>query len=120
MRSHGKISPGLRYRIMQRDRFRCRYCGKTAGETPLHVDHVQPVSAGGSSNSLNLVTACKGCNLGKHASLPEWTDCSHGPLCTRNIDDAWPSKLEWAHMRGWWGCVRQSRDPNLSHQEACG
>lgn len=33
----------------------------------LHVDHVLPVSLGGLNQIDNLVTACQGCNLGKHA-----------------------------------------------------
>jgi 5-methylcytosine-specific restriction endonuclease McrA len=31
----------------------------------LHVDHVVPVAAGGTTNEDNLRTACEECNLGK-------------------------------------------------------
>jgi 5-methylcytosine-specific restriction endonuclease McrA len=57
----------LRFGILQRDGFRCRYCGRT-GSTPdvvLHVDHVVPVAAGGTTSEDNLLTACEECNLGK-------------------------------------------------------
>jgi len=43
------------------------------------------VSAGGTNDPLNLVTACEGCNLGKHARQPAWKHCGrdlydpHGP-----------------------------------------
>ena len=50
--------------IFSRDNYRCVYCGST---TDLVVDHVVPVSAGGSSDLRNLVTACRGCNNRKGA-----------------------------------------------------
>ena len=31
----------------------------------LHVDHVVPVAAGGTTSEDNLLTACEECNLGK-------------------------------------------------------
>jgi 5-methylcytosine-specific restriction endonuclease McrA len=31
----------------------------------LHVDHVVPLAAGGTSTEDNLLTACEECNLGK-------------------------------------------------------
>ena len=61
------IPAALRFRILARDGFRCRYCGRP-GSTPgvvLHVDHVVPVAAGGITREDNLSTACEECNLGK-------------------------------------------------------
>jgi hypothetical protein len=53
---------------MNRDGFRCRYCGSTQADgAVLHVDHVVAVSLGGSNDIGNLVTACLDCNLGKSA-----------------------------------------------------
>jgi 5-methylcytosine-specific restriction endonuclease McrA len=57
----------MRFRILQRDGFRCRYCGRP-GSAPgvvLHVDHVVPVAACGATSEDNLLTACEECNLGK-------------------------------------------------------
>jgi 5-methylcytosine-specific restriction endonuclease McrA len=65
----------LRFSILQRDGFRCRYCGRTCS-TPgvvLHVDHVVPLAAGGATKEDNLRTACEECNLGKASSLPPAT-----------------------------------------------
>ena len=61
------IPARLRFAVLQRDAFRCRYCGRTANEpgVVLHVDHVVPVAAGGTNYEGNLVTACAECNLGK-------------------------------------------------------
>lgn len=63
------ISKRLRFEIFKRDGFRCVYCGATPVSSPLHVDHVEPVAAGGESGPENLVTACASCNLGK-SSVP--------------------------------------------------
>lgn len=70
------IRDGLRFRVLKRDRFRCRYCGAHGSEVELHIDHVQPVSAGGTNHPSNLVTACRRCNLGKHAEPPLWAPCT--------------------------------------------
>jgi len=55
----------LRFLVLARDGFRCRYCGRSAKETILHVDHIYPKSKGGKNNSSNLITSCRDCNLGK-------------------------------------------------------
>lgn len=60
------IPPGLRFKVFNRDNFRCVYCGRGPSDgVKLQVDHVQPVSKGGTNDLLNLVTACSECNLGK-------------------------------------------------------
>lgn len=56
----------LRFNILERDGFRCRYCGRSADDgTELHVDHVHPKSKNGEWHEDNLLTACRECNLGK-------------------------------------------------------
>lgn len=65
------VSKRLRFEVMRRDDFACRYCGKKAGESELHVDHVVPESLGGSDEASNLVTACIDCNQGKGAISPD-------------------------------------------------
>lgn len=65
------VSKRLRYEVMRRDGFRCRYCGFSAAETELQVDHVQPVTLGGSDEPENLVTSCAECNAGKSSSNPD-------------------------------------------------
>jgi hypothetical protein len=62
------VSPGLRFTILKRDSFRCRYCGRSPDTHPslvLHVDHKVSLFSGGSNDESNLVTACSECNLGK-------------------------------------------------------
>ncbi len=63
-----KLTAGLRYLILQRDGFRCRLCGKSAGDenfVKLEVDHVHPVSKWGRTVQENLQTVCRYCNRGK-------------------------------------------------------
>lgn len=65
------VSKRLRYEILRRDGFACRYCGAKADEAELQVDHVLPVALGGGDEAENLVTACADCNAGKSASSPD-------------------------------------------------
>jgi hypothetical protein len=64
------VSQRLRYEILRRDNHACRYCGATAPDVKLNVDHVIPTSLGGSDKPDNLVTACADCNGGKTSSMP--------------------------------------------------
>lgn len=59
------ISVSLRFRVLSRDRFTCRYCGAHPPYAKLVVDHAQSVADGGTTTEDNLVTACEPCNLGK-------------------------------------------------------
>lgn len=62
------MTPKLRYRVMQRDGFKCVICGASSKDgATLHVDHIKPVSKGGKTEMNNLRTLCDRCNLGKGA-----------------------------------------------------
>ena len=61
------LSKKVRFGVFKRDSFACRYCGATAPNVQLHVDHVIPVADGGTDDFDNLVTACAACNFGKGA-----------------------------------------------------
>jgi hypothetical protein len=54
-----------RFSVLARDNYTCRYCGRSAPEVTLHVDHIIPVAEGGTDEPANLVTACADCNEGK-------------------------------------------------------
>lgn len=61
-----KSIPGsLRHEVFKRDRYRCVECGATNKDTRLHIDHILPVSCGGSNELDNLQTLCEECNLAK-------------------------------------------------------
>lgn len=57
----------LRFSVLARDGFRCRYCGRSSQEdgVKLLVDQIVPGSKGGTNEPSNLVTCCADCNHGK-------------------------------------------------------
>jgi 5-methylcytosine-specific restriction endonuclease McrA len=78
------ISASVRYSILERDAFTCRYCGKSPPEVVLHVDHVisqldwrqrfgnldaaqaiDGTTLNGVNDPANLAASCAQCNLGK-------------------------------------------------------
>lgn len=61
----------MRFEILRRDGFRCKYCGAQAPDVALTVDHVIPTALGGADTADNLVTACSDCNAGKASSNPD-------------------------------------------------
>ena len=63
------LSKRLRFMVLERDNFTCRYCGAKAPDVELQVDHVIPVAKGGADDPDNLVTACVDCNSGKRAHI---------------------------------------------------
>lgn len=59
------IGKRTRFEVFKRDQFTCQYCGRSAPDVVLHIDHILPVAEGGTNEIINLVTACQDCNLGK-------------------------------------------------------
>lgn len=58
----------LRFKVLQRDHFRCRACGRSPSATPglvLEIDHIKPWSKGGETVIENLQVLCHICNQGK-------------------------------------------------------
>lgn len=62
------VSRSLRFQVLRRDGHRCHYCGATAAQAKLTVDHITAVALGGTDTADNLVTACEPCNGGKSAT----------------------------------------------------
>lgn len=101
------VSKRTRYEVLRRDNNTCRYCGGSAPDVTLTIDHVTPVSLGGSDDPANLVAACKDCNAGKSSSNPD------APLVAAVSDDAlrWAAALrEVAERR-----AREQHDENATH-----
>lgn len=62
------INYRTRFKVMQRDDFKCQICGASPAMQAgvlLHVDHIVPVAKGGQATMDNLQTLCQKCNLGK-------------------------------------------------------
>ncbi len=54
-------------RILEAQNFLCVYCPADLREVKRHLDHIQPISRGGSNNKENLQWLCASCNQSKHA-----------------------------------------------------
>lgn len=69
--SHEDISA-----ILSAQKAKCASCKKklsVEGPGKYHIDHVMPLSKGGSNDKYNLQILCPSCNLSKHAKDPiEW------------------------------------------------
>lgn len=66
------MTSGLRYSILKRDNYECRICGLSNRKEPnllLEVDHIIPLSKGGTTTESNLQTLCWKCNRRKGAKI---------------------------------------------------
>jgi len=64
-----KLGKKVRFNVFKRDAFTCQYCGSKPPAVVLEVDHIHPVSKGGTDEIDNLITACFDCNRGKSSGL---------------------------------------------------
>lgn len=63
------LSKKIRFEVFKRDKFQCQYCGSSAPDVVLNVDHIDPVANGGTNELVNLITSCFDCNQGKKDRL---------------------------------------------------
>ncbi|MCI0700622.1 MAG: HNH endonuclease [Planctomycetia bacterium] len=96
------IPVALARQTVERAGNRCEYCGllQLGQEATFHVDHVQPVAAGGATVLENLTLACVSCSLKKGARQtgtdPD-TD-QQTPLFNPRTD-RWDDHMEWDGVR---------------------
>lgn len=103
------VSKRLRYEILRRDNHTCRYCGASAPDVPLRVDHVTPVALGGSDTPDNLVTSCEPCNSGKSSATVD------SAVVANVADDA----LRWAEaMKQAAADLAEQQKPKLEYRAA--
>jgi len=60
-----------RQNLLERDDYRCQYCGKAFAPKELNMDHVLPKDKGGGTSWENVVTSCIRCNSKKSNRLPK-------------------------------------------------
>ena len=65
-RGRSKISASKKVRILLRDGNKCVSCGETEN---LCMDHIHPISKGGTNDESNLQTLCRSCNSRKGAKV---------------------------------------------------
>ncbi|MEU0098199.1 HNH endonuclease [Streptomyces sp. NPDC006267] len=103
------VSKRLRYEILRRDNHACRYCGATAPDAPLRVDHVTPVALGGGDTPDNLVTSCEPCNSGKSSATVD------AAVVASVSDDA----IRWAEaMKKAAAELSEQNQPKLDYRNA--
>jgi len=105
----------LRFEILTRDKFTCLYCGARAPSVCLEVDHVIPVSKGGTNHPSNLVSSCRDCNQAKRDGelefLPEAVFLIVCPRPWANIrypgepEDPSQENVSWSVIKSLIGCV---------------
>lgn len=66
-RARNELPNGLRHEVFKRDGYKCVECGATNKDVRLEVDHIVPLSNGGSDELTNLQTLCHECNMSKSA-----------------------------------------------------
>jgi hypothetical protein len=103
------VSKRLRYEILRRDSHTCRYCGASAPDVPLRVDHVTPVALGGSDKPENLATSCEPCNSGKSSATVD----------SAVVADVDATALRWADaMKQAAENLRQQETPKDEYRDA--
>ena len=71
------ISGTVRQNVLMRDNYTCQICGATVKDgAKLEIDHIIPVSKGGTNDENNLQVLCQQCNREKHNR----TDLLHDKL----------------------------------------
>jgi hypothetical protein len=63
-RKREELPAGIRFQVLSGQPY-CGLCGREPPEVKLQVDHIVPLSKGGTNNIDNLQTLCSDCNLGK-------------------------------------------------------
>lgn len=78
------IKGTIRQNVLMRDNYTCQICGATVKDgAKLEIDHIKPVSKGGTDNENNLQVLCQQCNREKH-----------------NRDDLLHDKMKLAELEG--------------------
>lgn len=84
----------IKYKILKRDQFRCRFCGREGGE--LTIDHIIPRARGGHHyKKANLVVACRRCNQRKANKTPEEAGM---PILAEFTDPKTGEHIEWDYL----------------------
>ena len=67
----GTLSKGLSGKLLVLQKGKCRICKANLHDNKYHIDHITPVSKGGTNTDDNIQLLCPTCNLSKGSKLPE-------------------------------------------------
>lgn len=100
--SNAYIPVFLRKLVIRRAGNRCEYCrlSQSGQEATFHIDHILPVSEGGTTIAENLALACVSCSLRKGAKR-EYLDTKSGKLFPLfdPRKDVWDHHFEFRGVR---------------------
>ncbi len=77
----------LKRYLYNRDERQCFYCGKPLSFQQMTIDHVVPISRGGTDDVFNLVLCCRECNDAKGDRPTEGAEDLHVHLFKRAVRD---------------------------------
>ena len=66
-----RIAPKIKAITLKQQEYACAICGTDLRDRVFHMDHVIPLSRGGTNHYSNLQVVCPGCNYRKGVMLPE-------------------------------------------------
>jgi hypothetical protein len=96
------IAARLRQRVVRRAGDRCEYCGlaQAGQEATFHIDHVEPIAAGGQTTFDNLALACVSCSLRKSARTAAIDPESGQSVALFSLRrDEWSTHFRWDGTR---------------------
>lgn len=70
MTEHPIIKPHIKRRIWELQNEKCVYCGRRRQLKHMTIDHIIPLSKGGTNDEENIRCSCKMCNRLKDNMLP--------------------------------------------------
>ena len=105
------IPKKLRFEVLKKFSFKCQYCGRSAPEVLLEIDHIKPVAEGGTNKLINLTVACKECNIGKGKRLLD--DKTVIDKSTKQMQELQERKDQISLMIEWQNELQDTKDESL-------
>lgn len=105
------IPKGTRFEVLKRDRFTCQYCGRSAPDVLLEIDHIKPVAKGGDNSIMNLITSCRDCNRGKRDKV--LSDDTAVKKQKKQLDDLADRREQIEMLLAWREELRQTEDMEI-------
>ena len=93
-----KVSALTRSKVEERAKKLCEYCQSPLefSSTPFSVEHIFPISKGGTDNIENLALACQGCNNHKSTKTGAFDTISQRTAAFYNPrNDFWNQHFVW-------------------------
>jgi len=109
MTERKSLTKTVRFEVFKRDSFACQYCGRKSPDILLQVDHMEPVTKGGTNDLLNLITSCKDCNAGQ--SDRQLSDSTVLEKRRKQIEELQERKEQIEMMIQWQKSLLELNDP---------